>query len=101
MKKTFDQMTIEDLKILRGEIKLNSIWLNDYENSFGFIKKSMGAFFDGYVSYIKELAEEDGYNDWDTYEQLFETYDTEDNLFDWYNCFDDYDWVEYEDDDEL
>lgn len=99
MKKTFDQMTIEDLKILRGEIELNGIWLSDYENSFGFSEKSMGAFFDGYVSYIEELAEEDGYNDWSTYEQLFEIYDTEDNLLAWYNCFDDYDWVEYDNED--
>ena len=98
MKKTFDQMTIEDLKILRGEIELNGIWLSDYENSFGFSEKSMGTFFDGYVSYLEELANEDGYN-WDTHEQLFEIYDTEDNLLDWYNCFDDYDWVEYDNED--
>ena len=97
MKKKFDDMTIEDLKILRGEIELNGIWLSDYENSFGFSEKSMGAFFDGYVSYLEELANEDGY-DWSTHKQLFDEYDTEDNLLAWYNCFDDYDWVEYEDD---
>jgi hypothetical protein len=56
----------------------------------------MGTFFDGYVSYLEELANEDGY-DWSTHEQLFQIYDTEDNLLEWYYCFDNYDWVEYED----
>ena len=95
MKKKFDEMTIEDLKILRGEIKLNGIFLSDYKNSFGFSERSMGAFFDGYVSYLIELADEDEY-EWSTFEQLYNEYDTEDNLLAWYNCYDDYLWVEYD-----
>lgn len=95
MKKKFDEMTIEDLKILRSEIILNSVFLSDYKNSFGFSQKSMGTFFDGYVSYLEVTADDDGY-EWSTFKDLFDKYDTEDNLLEWYNCYDDYLWVEYD-----
>jgi hypothetical protein len=45
-------------------------------------------FFDGYVSYLGELIEEDypnaKDNDWFA---LLKDYDTIDNLWNWYNCF--------------
>lgn len=90
---TFDEMTREDLAKLRKDIILNSVYVEDYENSFGFSAKSMCEFFDGYVSFLDELAEEDGVVIEDTFE-FFDMYDNTENLYSWYCCFDDFDWVE-------
>ena len=100
MKKRFDDLTREDLAKLRGEIVLNSLYISDYENSFGFSSKSMCEFFDGYVSYLEEIAEEEGYTDWEDTFKMFDLYDNEENLYSWYCCFDDFDWVEYEEEED-
>ena len=92
---TFDEMTRGDLAKLRGEIVLNSLYITDYENSFGFSANSVAEFFDGYVSFLNELAEEDDFHTDDDFE-FFDKYDNTENLYSWYCCFDDFDWVEYE-----
>lgn len=99
MKKRFEDLTREDLAKLRGEIVLNSLYISDYENSFGFSAKSVNLFFDSYVSFLDELAEENGDIIEDTFE-FFNKYDTIDNLENWYGCYEDFDWVEYVDDEE-
>lgn len=93
--KKFDELTTAELWQLRNEIVLNSLFIADYCNSFGFSPKSMCDFFDGYVSFIYELATEDGHEDLEIV-KLCELYDNADNLQRWYYCFDDFSWVEYE-----
>ena len=71
---------------LRKEIVLNSLFMSDYRNSFGFTTRSVCDFFDGYVEYLEELATEQ-YGNACSLDQIFE-FDNAENLFDWYGCFD-------------
>jgi hypothetical protein len=92
----FCDLKKDSLWELRGEIVLNSIYTNDYRNSFGFAPKSVQDFFDGYMEYLYELANEDyGMNQPDI-DSVIEEYDNPDNLMDWYWNFTDFSWVEYE-----
>ena len=100
MKKRFEDLTRRDLIKLRKEIVLNSLFISDYENSFGFSPKSVNFFFDSYISFLDELAEEDNFNT-DDINEFFNKYDTIDNLENWYNCYEDFDWVEYVEDEGL
>ena len=97
MKKRFEDLTSAELSKLRSEIVLNSLYVSDYNNSFGFDANDICSFFDGYVSYLEEIAEEDGFTEWGNIFKMFEKYDTEDNLYCWFLCFDDLSWVKFED----
>ena len=71
---------------LRMEIVLNSLYVADYENSFGIPAKITCDFFMGYISYLEELEKENGEElDFDSF---FNKYDNAENLFDWWECFD-------------
>lgn len=96
MRKAFEELTSAELLHLRKEIILNSILVYDYTNSFGFNPWDICSFFDGYVSYLNELAREDGYEDID----YLTKYDTEENLYSWFLCYDDLSWVRFEEDEE-
>ena len=104
--KRFENFTKEDLQSLRNEIVLNSLFVSDYNNSFGISAKSVCDFFDSYMEFLSELAFEDNFKIGDpskgmhTYDEFFEKYDTIDNLMEWYGCYEDFSWVEYEDEDE-
>lgn len=74
-------LTNEQLKQLRSEIVLGSLYTSDYKNSLNIDSREAQDFFDGYVEYLWEIAEENGSNDIDDY-------DTQENLESWYNCFD-------------
>jgi hypothetical protein len=101
MKKRFEDFDINDLAKLRKEICLNSLYVSDYNNSFGISADSMCTFFDSYMSYLEEIAEEDNFDFSNMdYNLFFDTYDNIDNLFSWYNCYEDFSWVEYEEEDE-
>lgn len=92
----FQDLNKEQLWALRKEITLNSLFIADYENSFGFAAKSVCDFFDGYMNYLWELADGDGKKNLSVPE-LVKEYDNEDNLFDHYWGADGgYDWVEYD-----
>ena len=98
MRKAFEDLTSAELSQLRKEVVLNSVFIYDYSNSFGFNPWDIGSFFDGYVSYIEELAEEDGF---EVVGLCFlEKYDTEENLYSWFLCYDDLSWVRFEKDEE-
>ncbi len=103
--KRFENFTKEDLQSLRNEIVLNSLFVSDYKNSFGISAKSVCDFFDSYMDFIDEMAKEDGfkygYQSEHTFDEFFEKYDTIDNLMEWYGCYEDFSWVEYEDEDEM
>ena len=85
----------EELWALRSEIVLNSLFVHDYQNSFGISPKSACDFFDGYADFITDLAEEDGLADM-PFDKIAERYDNPDNLLAWHQCFDDFSWAEHE-----
>ena len=80
-------LTREELCDLRNEIVLNSLYTSDYENTHHILPRDVQDFFDGYVEYLDELAEEDG-EELDITD-LYAKYDNPDNLENWYNCFED------------
>ena len=93
--KKFEEFTMEDLWALRQEIVLNSLFIADYENTFGIDAHSVCDFFDSFMSYAQELEKEDGFEN-ETIEEFFDRYDTPENLWDWYWCYEDFSWVQYE-----
>ena len=97
MRKAFKELTLEELSQLRKEINLNSIFIYDYTNSFGFNPWDICSFFDGYVSFLNELAREDGFEGIDYY---LTKYDTEENLYSWFLCYDDLSRIRLEEDEE-
>ena len=82
----FKNLTKEDLWKLRKQIVLNSLFIADYENDFEFNSFDISHFMGGYYDYLQELMEEDNCTD-------LSKYDNEDNLFAWFNCYDDLDWI--------
>lgn len=70
---------------LRNEIMLNSLYVADYQNSFGYTAQSVCDFFDGYTEYLGELATEQ-YGIGCSLEQIFR-FDNAENLYNWYGCF--------------
>lgn len=90
--KNFADLTTDELWELRQEIVLNSIYVSDYENSFGYHKEDMCLFFDSYLSYLCELMEEMGIASEDHLKCLDE-FDNPDNLQNWYDCYEDFSWV--------
>ena len=89
MKKNFENLTIDELWKLRNEIVLYSIYFADYINSFGFDEKDVCYFFDGYIDYLDELQSEG-----DTTIPAID-YDSKENLWSWFNCYDDLSWVRH------
>lgn len=87
--KPLEELSTEELWALRKEIVLNSLFVSDYTNSFGISPKSACDLFDGYVSFLWDLAEDAGHGDWDDQ-------DSPEHLHQWLLCYDDYSWVEYE-----
>jgi hypothetical protein len=86
--KTFGQLTQKELWALRKEVCLNSLYVADFNNSFGFNAEDVSNFFDGYVSYLDEMAQELG-GEWYQYDSHF-------NLWDCYLFCDDYSWIRTE-----
>ena len=78
-------LTKNKLWALRQEIVLNSLFMPDYQNSFGFTAQSVFAFFDGYMDYLDELATEQ-YGSGCSLEGIF-SFDNAENLSAWYGCF--------------
>ena len=79
-------LTKEELWDLRKEIVLNSLFTSDYENTHHILPRDAQNFFDGYVEYLYELAEENG-EEPDIHDLCIK-YDNADNLEGWYYCFD-------------
>ena len=81
------EMSKRNLWALRTEISLGSLYTSDYENTFRILPIIVQNFFDGYIEYLWEVAEENNKKDMD-FEDLVEIYDNADNLEGWYYCFD-------------
>jgi len=88
-------MEKKDLWKLRQEIVLNSLYTNDYENSFGIEPLIIQSFFDSYMEELSYLLQEqvgdekiEKLNSDKYYEQLFKL-DNEDNLYNYYCSYED------------
>lgn len=75
-KKDTIDLTIDDILNLRKEITLNSVETRDYTNTLGVDPNWVANFFDGYLDYLVEIAEEGNVVD-------FLDLDTEENLKNW------------------
>ena len=72
------KFTRDELKQLRSEIILDSIYIDDYANSFNIDKELVQDFFNGYSDYLYELKEDpDGANPENDFDNI-------DNLENWY-----------------
>jgi hypothetical protein len=85
----------EQLKQLRKEIVLNSLYISDYENRFELDAKKVQDFFDGYfeeLTYITrdEIGEDeyDKLSDNSFYDEIFKR-DNLDNLYNYYLSIED------------
>lgn len=92
----FEDFNKEQLWDLRQQIILDGLYFYNYENNYGIDPKSVSAFFDGYYDYIWNLAEEENKDTDITTDIVLSYYDNSDNLLSWYNCYDDFSWVMYE-----
>ena len=90
----FEDFDKDKLWDLRNQILLNGLYFYNYENNYGIDPHSVSGFFDGYYDYIWELAEENE----DIVDEyiVLDNYDNIDNLWSWYNCYDDFSWVMYD-----
>lgn len=81
-------LTKNELQKLREQITLNSLYIADYRNDMGIEEHQCCDFFDGFMDYITELMHEDHPNvkDKDYYDFIWK-YDTIENLWNWYCCF--------------
>ena len=84
-------LTINELLILRGQIKLCSLFANDYENEFDISRSQVQDFFDGYADYLEAEMIADGHTDNEFFDLLPE-YDSIENLYDYYNLLDPESW---------
>lgn len=91
--KSFEQLTTDELWQLRKEIVVNSIFVSDYENSFGFDSNSMCSFFNGYYEFIWELASEVYEIAELTHNLVMDEFDCKENLKSWLDCHDDLSWI--------
>ena len=83
-------LTLEEVFDLRKQIVLNSLYISDYKNNLGVDQSEACDFFDGFMDYIQEIAEEDGFPlTENTYDVFFGRYDNEENLENWWHCFED------------
>ena len=93
--KRFEDLTSAELWAIRSKVVVNSVYLADYENQYGISEVSLCNFFDGYYDYMWELAiEKYGRN---VAEEIVRNeFDTEDNLYVWFCCYDNFDWIVYD-----
>lgn len=86
------EFTVDDLEILRSDISLGSIYLSDYDNSFGIDAEFIYDFFDGFSEFIYEEAKEDAADQEiefdDNWDHIIYKYDTLEKLIDYYNLID-------------
>lgn len=83
-------MNCETLWALRKQIILNSLFISDYRNTFRIDPHVVCDFFDSYLSYLDEEMTQTvpGYDDSQFFD-LLSRFDTEENLWDWYSCYED------------
>ena len=80
------------LRRLRKDIVLNSLFIHDYENRYGLDPHAVCNFFDGFVEYLSEL-EREKYGKEIEIDAFFKEFDTPQNLEDYYYSIE---WPQYE-----
>ena len=85
------EMNQEMLWKLRMEISLGSLYYADYQNSFGFTTHSVCDFFDSYLDYLGELAEEEHGKNF-TFEDTL-SFDNDEELYNWWGCYEEFPFV--------
>lgn len=89
-------LTNDQLKQLRKEIRLNSIYTDDYTNSFNIPARQVQDFFDGYLEYCETIPNENGdllcdlintLTNNEYYNTLFEIANNHNNLCEYYNYY--------------
>jgi hypothetical protein len=94
--KKLEDFTQEELWDLRKKISVGSMYYSDYANDYGISEKSLLLFFDSYLDDLEDRMKEDHENYTDQmWNELFNEYDNSDNLYCWWCCYEDFDWVEY------
>ena len=73
------------LKNLRSDIILNSLFIDDYKNRYGIDPHIVCDFFDGFMSYLTELEKEKYGKELEKIEDFFQEFDTFENLWDYYS----------------
>lgn len=93
----FSELYINQLWQLRQEVVLSRHKVNDYTNSFGFNPSAIHHFFEEYLLFIHELMEDVngftyrfGCEEWWL---AFEDFDTKDNLQEYFDSYDDFNWM--------
>ena len=77
------------IRSLRDQITLNSLFVCDYANSFGFDEEEVCCLFDGYMDYLGELVQEqldetgETVSDDEWYDRVF-AMDSDDALHTWW-----------------
>ena len=79
-------LTKNQLKTLRNDVVLNSLFLKDYSNNLYIKNDNVCAFFDGYMEYLNELAKNDAFSG-DVID-IITKYDNINNLYNYYLMFD-------------
>lgn len=87
---TIENLGKIQLKRLREDITLNSIYYSDYENRYGIDRADVYTFFDSYLEYLTELMQEDRPELSETeidnmFFDLLPDYDNMKNLIDFHN----------------
>ena len=49
-------LSLRQVRKLRKQIVLNSLFVDDYENSYGIDPRAVQDYFDGFVDYLCEIA---------------------------------------------
>lgn len=78
----------EALIQLRKEITLGGMNIHHFTNSFNIDPTQVSIFFDGYMDYLYELMEEQGFDTPEQCNKVWDNFDNDTNLIAWYNCHD-------------
>ena len=85
--------TKEELWQLRNQIVLNSLYTEHYSNTFGIPEDVCFNFFEGYIEEVCLKAEDDNFESEDIID-VFNEYDTPENLYRYYTtCENPFDYL--------
>lgn len=86
--KDFEDLNEDELWEIRKQVVPNSLYDYDYFTKECYHPRDLSCFFDGYIDYLHEVAEDNG--------GKWSDYDDKVHLYDWFNCYDDLSWVRME-----
>lgn len=86
--KAFKDLSRDELWDIRTQICLNSIYVADYQNSYGYDAKCLSDFFDGYAEHLEREFERVGKG---------VSIDNADNLWEYFCSIEDWSWVKLTD----